>query len=78
MFNVQEYMLLLFLYQVRVCDLIMEFFQKTQEYVQHVHVARWQDAHFRICRDTFHVGTILSVIDFVENYTLQPQNEIQS
>ena len=79
MFNVLTYMLLLLLfYQVRVCDFIKEFFQETQEYVQHVHVARWQDEHFRICRDTFPVGTILSVVDFVENYTLQPQNEIQS
>jgi hypothetical protein len=41
-------------------------------------VARWQDEHFRICRDTFHVGIVLSVVDFAENYTLQPQNEIQS
>ena len=30
------------------------------------------------CRDTFPHGTILSVVDFAENYTLQPQNEIQS
>ena len=78
MFNVLTYMLLLLFYQVRFCDFIEEFFQKTQEYVQHVHVAQWQDEHFRICRDTFHVGTILSVVDFAENYTLQPQNEIQS
>ena len=26
----------------------------------------------------FPLETILSVVDFVENYTLQPQNEIQS
>ena len=29
-------------------------------------------------RDTFPRGTILSVVDFAENYTLQPRNEIQS
>ena len=78
MFNVLTYMFQILFYQVRVCDFIQEFFQKTQEYVQHVHVARSQDEHFRICRDTFLVGTILLVVDFAENYILQPQNEIQS
>ena len=53
-----------------------EFFEKTQQYVKHVHVARWQDEQFRAYRDTFPFGTILSVVDFAENYTLQPQNEI--
>ena len=41
-------------------------------------MARWQDEQFKPCRDTFPLGTILSVVDFVENYSLQPQNEIQS
>ena len=43
-----------------------------------MHVACWQDENFRACRDTFPIGTILSVVDFVEKYTLQQQNEIQS
>ena len=29
-------------------------------------------------QDTFPCGTIVSVVDFAKNYTLQPQNEIQS
>ena len=41
-------------------------------------MARWQDEQFRICWDTFPLEKLLSVVDFVENYTLQPQNEIQS
>ena len=41
-------------------------------------MAWWEYEQFRICRDTFPLETILSVVDFVENYTLQPQNEIQS
>jgi len=41
-------------------------------------MARWKDEHFKLCRDMFPLGTIFSVMDFVENYTLQPQNEIQS
>ena len=38
----------------------------------------WQDEEFRICRDTFPFGTILLVVDFAENYTLQRENEIKS
>ena len=41
-------------------------------------MAQWQDEQFKLCRDTFPLGTILSVVDFAENYSLQPQNEIQS
>ena len=41
-------------------------------------MARWQDEQFKICQDTFPLRKILSVVDFAENYTLQPQNEIQS
>ena len=47
-----------------------EFIEKTHQYIQHVRLARWQDEKFRICRDTFPCGTILSVVDFFENYTL--------
>jgi hypothetical protein len=40
-------------------------------------VPQWQDEHFRIRRDIVPIGTVLSVVDFTEKYTLQPQNEIQ-
>ena len=65
-------------HQVQVSDFVKEFIEKTHQYVQHVHLARWQDEKFRICRDTFRCGTIFSIFYFAENYTLQPQNEIQS
>ena len=43
-------------------------------------MAWWQDEQFRICKKTFTfpLETILSLVEFVENYTLQPQNEVQS
>ena len=69
--------LFIFLHQVQVCDFISEFRGKIQQYIQHVKMARWKYEPFRICRDTFPLRTILSVVDFVENHTLQPQNEIQ-
>ena len=71
------YTSLLLIYQVLVCNFKEELFEKTQQYVNHVHVARWKDEQFRACRDKFPIGFILTVVDFVENYTLQPQNEIQ-
>ena len=67
-----------FVQQVHVCEFIPEFRGKIQYYIQHVHMARWQDEQFKLCRDTFPLGTILSVVDFAESYSLQLQNEIQS
>ena len=70
--------LFIFLNQVKVCDFISEFHGKIKQYIQHVDMARWKYEQFRICWDTFPLRTILSVVEFVENYTLQPKNEIQS
>lgn len=44
----------------------------------HTHRAWWFDEQFKICKDTFSLGTIISIVDFVEHYMLQPQNEVQS
>ena len=64
---------------IQISDFVKEFIEKIHQYVQHDHLAQWQDEKLiRICRDTFPRGTILSVVYFAENYTLQPQNEIQS
>ena len=30
-----------------------------------------------MCKDTFPLGTIMLVVDFAENYTRKPQNEVQ-
>ena len=47
------------------------------EYARHIHRDRWLDFQFNLCKDTFPLDTIVLVVDFVENYTLQPQNEVQ-
>ena len=52
---------------MQVCDFILEFCGKIQQYIQHVDMARWKHDQLRICQDTFPLGTILSVVDFVEN-----------
>ena len=48
------------------------------EYARHTHRAQWLDLQFKLCKDMFPLDTIFLVIDFVENYTLQPQNEVQA
>lgn len=48
------------------------------EYARHTHRARWLDEQFKLRKDTFSLGIIVSVVDFAKNYTLQPQIEVQS
>ena len=48
------------------------------KYARHSHRSQCLDQQFRMCKETFSIGTIISVVDFAENYTLQPQNETQS
>lgn len=48
------------------------------EYSRNIHRAWSFELQFKLCKDTFPLGTIISVVEFVENYTLQPWNEVQS
>ena len=48
------------------------------KYARHSHRSQWLDQQFRVCKETFPIGNIILVVDFAENYTLQPQNETQS
>jgi hypothetical protein len=51
---------------------------KLQFFVHHSFVARWQDAQFRKCLDNIPEDAMVSVVDFVENYSFEIQNEVQS
>ena len=57
-------------HEVQECEFILEFCGNIQQYIQNVNMEWWKDEQFKICRDTFPLGTILSVVDFAENYTL--------
>ena len=46
------------------------------EYTRHTHRAQRLDLQFKLCKDMFPLDTIVSVVDFAKNYTLQPQNEV--
>ena len=63
---------------VCVADFMKLFQEKiVYDYIGHTHRDRWLDKQFKLCNDTFSLGTIMSVFDFAENYTLEPQNEVQ-
>ena len=47
------------------------------KYIKHSPYTKWLDGKFCICKNTFPIGTILLVVDFVDNYTLALQDEIQ-
>ena len=42
------------------------------KYARHSYKYLWLDQQFRMCKETFPIDTIILVVDFAENYTLQP------
>jgi hypothetical protein len=57
----------------------MEFFTPTmQQFIRHNFVACWQSQQEKLLHACLQRCTILTHIDFYENYTFQAQNEIQS
>ncbi|KAL3689045.1 hypothetical protein R1sor_015354 [Riccia sorocarpa] len=61
---------------------VSEFIQfmksKLAHFVKHDFTQKWQVKQYRQCIKTFPIGTVVSVIDYAENYTFLPRNEIQS
>ncbi|KAL3688384.1 hypothetical protein R1sor_014693 [Riccia sorocarpa] len=61
---------------------VLEFIQfmkdKLAHFVKHDFTQKWQAKQYRQCIKTFPIGTVVSVIDYAENYTFLPRNEIQS
>jgi hypothetical protein len=52
---------------------------KLQHFVRHnFAMARWEDKHFKQCIKSFLANTMVSIDDFVENYSFEVQNEVQS
>jgi hypothetical protein len=50
---------------------------KLQEFVAHNFIFKWQDNEFKSSIPNLPHNTILSCIDFSENYAFKVQNEIQ-
>ena len=40
------------------------------KYARHNHRSQWSNKSFRMCKDSFPIDTIISVVDFGKNYTL--------
>jgi len=51
---------------------------KLKTFVTHNFVARWQDKEFKQAIKSFPKDTVVSIVDFVENYKFKIQNEVQS
>ena len=51
---------------------------KLSAFIVHNYIAKWQAEQFKVSIDTFPPDSILSAVDFAENYTFQPYQEPQS
>lgn len=51
---------------------------KFKDFILHNYVAKWQAEQYKLSLDTFPPTSILSAIDFAENYTFGEFNECQS
>ena len=59
-------------------ELIEYLKPKLRAFVLHNYIASWQDYQFREMFGSVPPSTLISCVDFSENYTLKVQNEIQS
>jgi hypothetical protein len=50
---------------------------KLKRFVLHNYVFKFQKEQYNICLNTFPPNSILSIVDFAENYSLQDFNEVQ-
>jgi hypothetical protein len=64
--------------KICVIDFLKTFEEEIYKYTKHSHRSRWKDLQFKQSHEVFPLGTILSVVDFAENYTFVAQKEIQS
>lgn len=57
----------------------LDFFIPTvQHFIRHNFIANWQTQEAKLLQGCLQRGTVLTHIDFAENYTFEAQNEIQS
>lgn len=59
-------------------DFKQQVLSKMESFLVHNFRSRWQSEQFKLCLKSFPRGTIVSSIDFSENYTFKCQNEIQT
>ena len=59
--------------EIFVIEFLRKFEAEIYKYTKHSRRAQWKELQFKKYREFFPPGTILSVIDFAENYTFVPQ-----
>jgi hypothetical protein len=62
--------------KISVIEFLKKFEEEIYKYTKHSHRSRWKYVQFKQSREVFPPGTILSVVDFVQNYTFTAQKEI--
>lgn len=66
-------------YKETTSDQLLSYLKpKLQAFSRHSFVAKWEDEQFQMCLANFPADTMVSVIDFAENYSFEVQNEVQS
>jgi hypothetical protein len=68
---------LTFVYKKTKNEKCIEYFKpKLKNVVKHNFVLRWQDKQFKASIVSFPKNTIVSIVDFIENYSFEVQNEV--
>ena len=64
---------------IPISEIMGKFQNHIYKFIKHAQVrSKWKAYEFKNSLEVFEPGTILSVIDFDDNYTFVPQGEIQS
>ena len=58
--------------EIPISDFMDKFQSHIYKYIKHPHRSRLQALEFKHYREVFEPSTILSVVDFAENYTFYP------
>jgi hypothetical protein len=75
----QERKKLQLVYKETTSDKLVSYLKpKLQAFARHSFVAKWEDEQFQTYLANFPTDSMVSVIDFVENYSFEVQNEVQS
>ncbi len=70
---------LAFVYKQTTSNELVDYLKpKLQQFVKHNFVVCWHDKEFKTCIKSFSIITVISIVDFVKNYSFEVQNEVQS
>ena len=62
--------------ETSVVALVSEFKKQLGEFIPHSFRSYWQNSQFKECTNNLPPNVMVSVMDFVENYTFKVSNEV--